>query len=195
MKAELPASIIKRGLESAASDFVSIAEIGQFAGKRRFDSHIFDVKPKEDQVKCALYRAFVDDGYLVHVEAGYITPYDTGRCDLIAVKDDYRIAIEIKTAWAGGGWVNKSEEQARSWHRDVSKIETLIMEKLIDSGVFVLCFIYECACTAEYLIRDKISEIFKAESDPLIQEVILNHWNGLNRMEFFVLNVMPSDAT
>ena len=143
--------IVQRGLEFAKHDYLRIAA-----------SKTFDVKPKEDQIKCALYRAFSEREYLVHVEASYAR--NSGRCDLVVSKDSKNVAIEIKTAWAGCGWVNKPNEQAESWLKDIDKLSALQEDENINTGLFIICFAYEHDSHGETQLRQKINEIIKSEA-------------------------------
>lgn len=74
---------VHAGLDRAGKDCVKISGLQGL-----------DVKPKEDQVKCALYRELSSRGYLVHVEARY--PLGNQRCDLVVIdeENDRSVAIE-----------------------------------------------------------------------------------------------------
>jgi hypothetical protein len=172
----MPIDSIMSGLEFAAQDYARIAK-----------SVNFDVKPKEDQIKCGLYRALSEAGYLVHVEAAYAR--NETRCDMMAIRDEHKIAIEIKTAWAGrGGWINKPVEQADKWSRDIEKLMVFAGEELIDTAYFIICFAYEHGSPAEEKLREKIKRIGSGEL--LCKEPIeISCWNGLNRIQFFVFQV------
>ncbi|HEX2580535.1 MAG TPA: hypothetical protein VHL08_00985 [Dongiaceae bacterium] len=118
---------LKNGLIDASKDYMSISS-----------RDLRDVKPKEDQIKCALYAHLRQGGYSVHVEGAY---QSRGRCDLRAYQNDGSmgdILIEIKTAWAGPGWVNKQDEQFSSWEEDCGRLRDAIAERDAESGVFIL---------------------------------------------------------
>jgi hypothetical protein len=87
--------LLREGLDLALADFRHIARTADLR----------DVKPKEDQVKCALYKTLVDVGYRVHVEAasrwcqprrsarrarGYLRPL----CDVVPQRESPRTAVE-----------------------------------------------------------------------------------------------------
>jgi hypothetical protein len=165
---------IKAGLKYAEADYVSIAERGRF-----------DVKPKEDQIKCALYRSFREAGFLVHVEAGY--QRKAGRCDLFAACGSGKstVAIEIKTAWAGTGWTNKPAQQRRSWEVDIDKIQALAGGDWANCGYFILCLAYEKGSTSELRLRDEVSTL----GGELLPPFVLADWNGLNEAQFCVVKV------
>lgn len=165
---------IHAGLVQAEQDYVRISEAERY-----------DVKPKEDQIKCALYRAFCDNKYLVHVEARY--PGAGQRCDLIVIDQstNERVAIEIKTAWAGQGWVNKPAEQSSSWRADIEKLLALHEKGWVESGYFVLCFAYEDGSLSEGKLRAGIETLGGKWTAPFS----IANWNGLNKIQFLVLNV------
>lgn len=171
-------SNIAEGLALAERDYKLIAKNGTQK----------DVKPKEDQIKCALYKVFNDKGYLVHVEASLDTSRE--RCDLIAYKGrSHVVAIEIKTAWAGVGWVNKPAMQASTWVADIQKLIKLRKNEYVTHGFFILCFCYEKNSNGENGLRKEISNIFKLgyfEFKP----IKIKSWNGLNEIQFFVLEVV-----
>ncbi|WP_433884694.1 hypothetical protein [Pseudomonas vranovensis] len=165
---------IQDGLKYAEADYVSIAKRGRF-----------DVKPKEDQLKCALYRSFCEGGFLVHVEAGYARK--AGRCDLFAASSSSTssVAIEIKTAWAGNGWINKPAEQQRSWEMDINKLRALEGGDWANAGYFILCFAYEKGSLPEVKLRKSVSALGGVLSAPFV----LDDWNGLNEAQFCVVKV------
>jgi len=166
-------TIIENGLKYAQEDYLKIA-LGKFN----------DVKPKEDQVKCALYRSFSEANYLVHVEASYAR--NAGRCDLVAIakKKDY-IAIEIKTAWAGTGWVNKPKEQASSWKKDIEKLKSMKKSGFAKHGYFVLSFAYEQSTKYHQQLHTEIQALNGIEL-PFFQ---IEDWNGLNAIQFCIVKV------
>ncbi|WP_442113654.1 hypothetical protein [Pseudomonas sp. NUPR-001] len=166
--------LIEKGLRYAQADYVSIAE------RERFD-----VKPKEDQIKCALYRSFCEAGYLVHVEASY--QRNRGRCDLYAVcgTSKTRVAIEIKTAWAGNGWTNKPGEQQSAWEADIQKIKGAEGTQWADSGYFILCFAYERGSAHEHRLRERMLGL----GGQCMPAFALADWNGLNEAQFCLVNV------
>lgn len=81
-----------------------------------------EVKPKEEQLRSAMYRHYTNQGFLVHVEAGY--PDCGAECDLRVAgrKGGRERWIEIKTAWGGIGWNGKPAELAASWEADLNKL-------------------------------------------------------------------------
>ncbi len=169
------AKIIENGLVLAEKDYSRIAKL----------KVKFDVKPKEDQVKCALYKAFCDNGYLVHIEASYAKNGE--RCDLLAIKENKNfVAIEIKTAWAGKGWVNKPVEQVLSWLTDIEKLRGLIKDRRTLKGYFILCFAYENGSKSEAALR---KEIYKLPKLVELAPVKIEKWNGLTELQFFVVEV------
>lgn len=163
---------LRTGLMLAKSNYIDISKL----------SHL-DVKPKEDQIKCAIYRALSECGDLVHVEASLSRNGE--RCDLFAVSGEIRSAIEIKTAWAGKGWVNKPVEQSATWDYDIKKLTSLHESELADSCYFVLCLAYE--------LGSKWEEVFKAEAlkreCELVDDFEISNWNGLNRIAFYIKQV------
>ena len=165
--------IIESGLKYAQEDYLEIA-LGIFN----------DVKPKEDQVKCALYRSFSEENYLVHAEASY--ERNKGRCDLVAIsnKQDY-VAIEIKTAWAGTGWVNKPKRQASSWMKDIDKLNSMKKNGFANHGYFILCYAYEQSTKYHEQLYTEIKEL-KGEELPIVK---IEDWNGLNTIQFFIVKV------
>lgn len=172
-------NIVRHGLEYAKTDYLQIAALEKF-----------DVKPKEDQIKSALYRSFSEHNYLVHIEASYTR--NGGRCDLVASKNGKKIAIEIKTAWAGSGWVNKPNEQAESWLKDVRKLMTLQADDSVKAGLFIICFAYEHNSKGEVQLRQKINEVIQAIK-PELEPFEIATWNGLNNIQFFVYQVFGNE--
>lgn len=87
-----------------------------------------EVKPKEEQLRSAMYRHYSNQGFLVHVEAGY--PDCGAECDLRVAgrKGGRERWIEIKTAWGGKGWNGKPGELAAGWETDLSKLRQLAPE-------------------------------------------------------------------
>lgn len=172
----MPIETIRRGLDYAAKDYGLIALLDHK-----------DVKPKEDQIKCALYRALSEDGYSVRVEPS--TSRDGCRCDLLAVRGADSVGIEIKTAWAGSGtWVNKYVEQSRSWAADIERLKELSQEQAASAGYFVLGFVHERGSRAEATLRQHIAAM---EGDAVVEPVSLDlpNWNGLDSMEFHVMRI------
>lgn len=163
---------IDAGLKFAADDFKKISMLGSF-----------DVKPKEDQVKCCLYKSLTEFGYTVHVEASYAR--NGGRCDLIAIEPNSgaRAAIEIKTAWAGGGWVNKPKEQMASWRKDIVKLMTLQTNECVEAGILVICFAYERESEWQVKVRNEIDAL----GGTCLPPFELSAWNRLNEAQFFVI--------
>jgi len=175
----LPAPI-KIGLTYAREDYKRLAELHP-------NKQICDVKPKEDQLKCALYRAFAERGYLVHVEASY--ERNGGECDLLASKSgEATIAIEIKTAWAGQGWTNKPKEQAASWRKDIEKLNTLRHGNTAkaDEGYFILCFAYEKGSQGEQAVRRELSEL---DTNNCMDSFSICKWNGLNAIDLYTVRI------
>lgn len=165
---------VENSLYLAAKDYESIAKLG---------NDKFDVKPKEDQVKCALYKEFTDSGYLVHVEASYAR--NKGRCDVIARKGKSTVAIEIKTAWAGVGWVNKPSEQASSWSLDIDKLLSLRESGSATHGFLIICLSYQKGSKWEEVLK---SEVYKldVQSYPSFK---IQEWNGLTEIQFYLIEV------
>lgn len=87
-----------------------------------------EVKPKEEQLRSAMYRHYSNQGFLVHVEAGY--PESGAECDLrVAGRNGGRERwIEIKIAWGGKGWNGKPGELAAGWEGDLCKLRHLAPE-------------------------------------------------------------------
>ncbi|GLR81389.1 hypothetical protein HUE56_06275 (plasmid) [Azospirillum oryzae] len=172
----MPIETIRRGLDYAAKDYGLIALLDHK-----------DVKPKEDQIKCALYRALSEDGYSVRVESS--TSRGGCRSDLLAVRGDDSIGIEIKTAWAGsGGWNNKFSEQSNSWTADIGRLKDLCQGQAMSAGYFVLGFAHERGSRAEANLRRYIAVM---EGDAVVEPVPMDlpNWNGLDSMEFHVMRV------
>lgn len=168
--------LLIKGIDYALADFEQIAKgrLGRC------------VKPKEDQLKCAIYRAFSEAGYVVHVEPSYERA--GGECDLI-VADTKPIAIEIKTAWGGttaDGWQNKSSEQHGDWLKDISRLDSLSRDTY-QAGVFVLLFAYEEGSDGEELVRAKIAKLQPAYFRSKIIDI--GNWNGLNKAECSLIQV------
>ena len=175
----MPIDIIRRGLDFAARDYMGISK-----------TEPFDVKPKEDQIKCGLYRALAEANFLVHVEAACpraALARNGARCDLLAIKRDKRIAIEIKTAWAADGWVNKPEEQATAWEKDIAKLRALHEQKFADAGLFVLCLAFQAPSRAAEQLREKIIQIVGDKN--VVGPFGIQTWRRLNNVQFFVSRV------
>lgn len=173
-------SPLKTGLAYATEEYKQLAELHS-------DDQICDVKPKEDQLKCALYRAFAERGYLVHVEASY--ERNGEECDLIASKSgEATIAIEIKTAWAGKGWINKPKEQAASWRKDIEKLNALRHGNTAkaDEGYFILCFAYEKDSLGEQAVRRELSEL---DINNCMDSFSICDWNGLNAIDLYTVRI------
>ncbi|TWA74049.1 hypothetical protein FBZ82_10162 [Azospirillum brasilense] len=172
----MPIESIRHGLDYAAKDYGLIALLDHK-----------DVKPKEDQIKCALYRALSEDGYSVRVEPS--TSRGGCRSDLYAVRGDDSIGIEIKTAWAGSGkWNNKYTEQSNSWTADIERLKDLCQGQAMSAGYFVLGFVHERGSRAEATLRRHIAAM---EGDAVVEPVPMDlpNWNGLDSMEFHVMRV------
>lgn len=165
---------IENGLSLAAKDYERIAKLGDIK---------FDVKPKEDQIKCALYKVFSDSGYLVHVEASYARNKD--RCDMLARKGRSTIAIEIKTAWAGVGWVNKPIEQASSWNLDIDKLLSLRESGSATHGFLIICLSYQKGSKWEEVLKSEVNKL-DAQSYPSFK---IQEWNGLTEIQFYLIEV------
>ncbi|MFV3128688.1 hypothetical protein [Niveispirillum sp. KHB5.9] len=121
---------IKRGIEYSSNDYKALSE-----------RECRDVKPKEDQLKCALYRSLAEDGYLMHVEARNF--HGNSRIDLLGYKGKRTFAIEIKTSWCATGWANKYAEQRGKWISDIDRVSVLLRDGHIDFGFFVLALAYQ----------------------------------------------------
>lgn len=166
-------NLIRQGIDYALDDYCRLAEkpLG------------VDVKPKEDQLKCALYRAFTEAGHVVHVEGGY--ERGGAECDLM-VAMRRPVGIEIKTAWAATGWNNKAPEQADTWHKDLDKLKTL-PAKGFGTGFFVLMFAYAAGTAAEETLRAVIADLGRPTLRTEPRELTL--WNGLDSLECFAWRV------
>ena len=155
------------GMKVAVADYVKIAKL----------SWRLDVKPKEDQLKCAIYHTFSEARHLVHVERAY--ERGGGECDLVIASSN-PVAIEIKTAWAGKGWCNKPKEQAETWDADIRRLQGLRPQSF-SAGYFILLFAYESDTRAEMSVREKLSTLGTPTIH--ISPTEMNEWNGLNRLE------------
>lgn len=100
-----------------------------------------EVKPKEDQIKCALYAALKNSGAVVHVEATYNGEHKQ-VCDLRAKFGETYHWIEIKTAWAAPGWVNKLNEQVGTWCKDIERLRGVEPGPNAAEAYFVLFVFY-----------------------------------------------------
>lgn len=167
-------TLLKRGINYALADYEAI-------GVNRLG---WCVKPKEDQLKASIYRAYAEAGFTVHVEPAYAR--NKGRCDLM-VASTRPIAIEIKTAWAGSGrWVNKPVEQHGNWLKDIKRLDGLSRDAY-KAGLFVLLFAYEEGSDGEVLVREKIGELQPAFFRSRV--IDLGDWNGLNKAECLAIQV------
>lgn len=160
-------ALIRQGIDYALDDYCRLSEKPMGV----------DVKPKEDQLKCALYRAFTEAGRVVHVEGGYARA--KGKCDLmVAMRKP--VGLELKVAWACTSWNNKPPEQAATWVRDYEKLKTL-PDKGFGAGFFVLLFVYSANTVAEGSLRTVIADFGKPCLCTEPREI--NLWNGLNTLE------------
>lgn len=167
---------IKIGIDYAVDDYRRIASL-----------KIRDVKPKEDQLKCAIYRSLSEAGYLVHVEARDFQGYS--RIDLLSYKGRKTFAIEIKTSWCGPRWVNKYAEQAGKWVADISRISDLMVNGHINDGLFVLALAYREGYSGLDNMRMQIDGLTNVKL--LHQcETVIDEWNGLDKIEFLVWRVV-----
>lgn len=169
-------ALIRQGIDYALVDYCRLAEkpLG------------VDVKPKEDQLKCALYRAFTEAGHVVHVEGGY--ERGGAECDLM-VSMRRPVGIEIKTAWAAAsadGWKNKPGYQTSTWSEDIRKLRTLA-ERGFGSGFFVMLFSYQAETVGEKTLRGRMSGLGR----PVIctEPRGLTLWNGLDTLECYAWRV------
>ncbi|MEO5375849.1 MAG: hypothetical protein H7840_16585 [Alphaproteobacteria bacterium] len=108
---------LKPAVEAALDEIVLISRNGPK-----------EVKPKEEQLRSAMCRHYSNQGFLVHVEAGY--PDSGAECDLRVAgrKGGRERWIEIKTAWGGKGWNGKPAELAAGWESDLCKLRQLAPE-------------------------------------------------------------------
>ena len=169
--------ILIRGLDYAVNDYIQIARINEH-----------DMKPKEDQIRCGLYRALSETNYLVRVEAAY--SYNGNRCDILArLPDQPDIAIEVKTAWAGTGWANKPDEQAQNWMKDMAKLQELARTTSLQSAYFILLLAFEEGAKASKKLRERIDRItgYRLYPSPVYE---IGQWNGLNRLQYFLFDVL-----
>jgi hypothetical protein len=169
--------ILIRGLDYAVNDYVRIAQINEH-----------DIKPKEDQIRCGLYRALSEANYLVRVEAAY--SYSGDRCDILARQPDQPdIAIEVKTAWAGTGWANKPDEQAQNWMKDMAKLQELVRTTSLQSAYFILLLAFEEGAKASKKLHERIGRIAgcRIYPSPVLE---IGKWNGLNRLQYFLFDVL-----
>jgi hypothetical protein len=169
--------ILIRGLDYAVNDYIRIARINEH-----------DTKPKEDQIRCGLYRALSEADYLVRVEAAY--SYSGSRCDILARQPDQPdIAIEVKTAWAGTGWANKPDEQAQNWLKDMVKLQELVRTTSLQSAYFILLLAFEEGAKASRKLHERIERITGYRVYPS-QTYEIGKWNGLNRLQYFLFDVL-----
>ncbi|WP_374385276.1 hypothetical protein [Dongia sp.] len=171
--------LIMKALEASGKEYQRIVEAGTF-----------DVKPKEDQIKCAIYSSFREEEYLVQVEAA--TARHGKRCDLrIIGKAGDSIAIEIKTAWAGVNWNNKPIEQGSSWLKDVKKLSSLadFGTSAIVDRFFVLMVASQDDC--DKILASQIEALKNCGATCLkeTKKIGINNWNGLNRLTFYLFRI------
>jgi len=178
-------AFIRRGLDLAIEDYCSVAALGTD-----------DVKPKEDQIKCALYHVFRSIGYRVHIEAAITR--NGQRCDVrVVAPGDKSIVIEIKTAWAGKGWNNKPNEQGSSWRKDIDKLAAL--PAFNKSQVVDRFFVLLIASQDGYDTR--LSDQVKALQGPgvdCLQDAktsIIENWQGIDQLKYLLFRVHPAKAT
>ncbi len=168
--------LLKQGIGYALGDYCRLSEkpLG------------IDVKPKEDQLKCALYRAFTETGHVVHVEGGYARA--KGKCDLmVAIDGSHKpIGLELKTAWAATRWNNKPPEQAAKWANDYEKLRSL-PDRGFGAGFFVLLFAYAADTAAEESLRAMIDGL--GNPDLRTEPRAITLWNGLDSLECFAWRV------
>ena len=170
---------LEQGLMWACEDYTKIAS--GWLGS--------DVKPKEDQIKCALYEAFRAAEYHVHVEPSHES--DT-RCDLIVKQGNgSHVGVEIKTAWAATNWMVKPSEQERNWKYDIEKLKMLIKDDSIKKGYLIVLLASEKDSPAEKKLRDMIQTL-PACRKSRVGPVPITPWNGLDMLQFFVVTVKPA---
>jgi hypothetical protein len=83
--------------------------------------------PKEEQIRCAVYRWFISSGAaFVRVEAGYVDPDTCGQhpeCDILTTVDGLDYWMEIKGGTADvPGYLQKPNDQFAKWCDDVDKL-------------------------------------------------------------------------
>ncbi len=171
--------IIESGVKYACNDYVAISQFGSF-----------DVKPKEDQLKCAFYRAFSEANFIVQAEAAL--ERKGARCDLLVIGENKRVAIEFKTAWAGDGWVNKPPAQQKTWLADINKLKNLREKQFADIGFFILCLIYQKESIYEKKIKDAMNNLFEHDPEFISVPTEIKNWNGLNHFQVFSWRVFGS---
>jgi hypothetical protein len=175
-------SLIRRGLDLAIEDYGGVAALGTD-----------DVKPKEDQIKCALYHVFRCIGYKVHIEAAIAR--NGRRCDVrVVAPGDKSIAIEIKTAWVSKGWNNKPKEQGDSWCQDVDKLATMTAfgkSEVVDR-FFVLLIASQDGYDARLSDQVKRLQAPKVECLQATKKSIIENWQGINQLEYLLFRVHPA---
>jgi len=167
---------LKTGLDFSLADFQYIARV----------PNRHDVKPKEDQIKCAIYRALVDSGHRVHIEAAY--ERSGKKCDVRATRRNNTLWLEIKTGWAGtGGWVNKLREQIAAWQGDIKR---LVRVGEPDQKLFVLFLFTQSGAPCAIRAVDAARKVGRSH------ELILDSgptklpvWNGLDEAQYFVWRI------
>lgn len=175
MRSEEVPGLIKVGLDAAIADYQQIAM-----------AQHHDVKPKEDQIKCCLYKAFKDAGRLVHTEAAYHR--NGGRCDLMVLGDP-TVGIEIKTAWAAPGWQNKLSEQVQDWLTDIEKLKANKDAFGGWSSYFVLLVASQDKSTPQTNLLEKLAELQGQYPCEPSAPCKIEEWNGLNTLQYFVFKI------
>lgn len=167
--------LIRAGLDAAVRDYQQIA-----TGRHH------DVKPKEDQIKCCLYKSFTDAGRLVHAEAAY--QRNGGRCDLM-VLGGLPVGIEIKTAWAAPGWKNKAPEQFDCWLQDIEKLKENRDAFGGWESYFVLLVASQNQSTPQKSLLEKLAELQEQYACEISEPTQIEEWNGLNSLQYFIFRI------
>lgn len=175
-------SLIRTGLEGAVADYQAIAKVAHR-----------DVKPKEDQIKCRIFKSFTDAGYRMHVESAGI---DKGsRIDISVIsksEDSYVSNIEIKTAWAATGWNNKPQEQFSSWCKDIEKLKKTASASDI-ANYFVLLVAFEENSGAQDALCDVRKQLSALDG---VEELVVStvskmaDWNRLDAIQYFIFQII-----
>lgn len=176
-------SLIRTGLEGAVADYQVIAKVAHR-----------DVKPKEDQIKCHIFKSFVDAGQRVHVESAGIEKGSRTDISVISKSEDsYASNIEIKTAWAATGWNNKPQEQFSSWCKDIEKLKRSVSSSDM-VNYFVLLVAFEENSSAQDAlcnVRKQFSALDGVEELVVSSVSKMANWNHLDSIQYFIFQITP----